>query len=157
MAPRIMKRGLQAAALAAVLSAGGLHVGAAPAVADPSCGVGGCSSSVNDSSLYATAYFNWCGGGSTGTMVTSGQTTCTSGNVAQKPYGLTANGGHTPYSEDWDSLRIDAGWCYKVRFIVDFGDDFNRTYDRRGTTAAWVKVSDNADAHILGQSSTSCP
>jgi hypothetical protein len=152
-----MRRGLQAAALAAVFSAGGLFVGATPASAGPNCSPLGCSSSVNDTPVTATAFFNWCGGGSTGTMTTSGQTTCSSGGVAQKTYGLTTNGGHTPYSQDWDSLRIDAGWCYKVKFVVDLAPDFTRTYDRRGTSAAWVKVSDNADAHIQGQSSSTCP
>ncbi|SFO04043.1 hypothetical protein SAMN04487980_104815 [Streptomyces sp. cf124] len=140
-----------AVAFVAVLGTGTTaHAGA-------SCGVTGCSSSVNDTSVGATALKNWCRGGDSTGASTDKQPTCKSDDVPQKSMYLSPNGGHTPYREDWDTLRVDAGWCYKVRFIVDFGDDFNRTYDRRGLSAAYVKAADNADAHVIGQSTSSCP
>ncbi len=147
--------------LIAACSAGSLLVAASPASADPGCThlpTGGtwCSSSVNDSGISATALFNWCTTGATGAAVYT-MPTCSSGGVPQKSYGLAPNGGHTPYSEDWDTLQIDAGWCYKVKFVVAADLDQTRTYDRRGKSAAWVKVADNADAHIQGQSRSTCP
>ncbi|MET7900706.1 hypothetical protein ABZS86_04240 [Streptomyces sp. NPDC005355] len=132
--------------------------GSAPAAyAGASCGTLGCSSSVNDSALGATAYKNWClSGSSTGDWTTS-QPTCSSDGVAQKTYYLSAYGGHTPYSEDWDTLRVDAGYCYKVKFVIDWEPDFTKIYDRRGKSAAWVKAADNADAHVVDQGYSSCP
>ncbi|MEU6242474.1 MULTISPECIES: hypothetical protein [unclassified Streptomyces] len=130
---------------------------ATTASAGASCSIAGCSSSVNDTSLGATALKNWCRGGDSTGAWTATQPTCKSDNVAQTTYYLSSGGGHTPYSEDWDTLRIDAGWCYKVKFVIDLAPDFTKTYDRRGTTAAWVKAADNADAHVIGQSSSSCP
>lgn len=128
-----------------------------PAYAGASCGITGCSSEVNDSAYSATALKNWCtSGGGTGDL-TGTKPTCTVDNVQQTTYFLSSGGGHTPYKEDWDVLQIDAGWCYKVHFIVDFGSDFTKTYDRRGTSAGYVKVSDNADAHVQGQSTSGCP
>jgi hypothetical protein len=141
------------------ISVGGLLGGAAaPAAADPGCApiVGWCSTTVNDSSLFATALFNWCTGGNTGDSTTT-RPTCSSGGVAQKTFFLSAGGGHTPFNEDWDTFQVDAGWCYRVRFVITAGPDFTRTYDRRGTTALYVKVADDADAHIQAQSSTTCP
>jgi hypothetical protein len=127
--------------------------GAASAKAlDESCGSTGCSSSVNDSAYSATALFNWCGGGTTGTLTTT-RPTC--GN--QKSMGLVPGGGHTPWNEDWDTLQIDGGWCYKVKFTLPAQPDNVTRYDRRGKSAAWVKVEDFSDAHVLAQSTSSCP
>ncbi|MFD6415154.1 hypothetical protein [Streptomyces sp. NPDC060194] len=158
MVSRKQSRGFSRSAVAVTAMAFVAVLGSGTAAhAGASCDITGCSSSVNDTSLGATAFKNWCGSGSTGTLTENSLTSCKSGDVAQATYYLSANGGHTPYREDWDTLRIDAGWCYKVRFIVDFGDDFNKTYDRRGKGAAYVKAANNADAHILGQSTSSCP
>jgi len=133
-------------------------VGSAPAAqAGTGCTLTLCSTTVNDSAYGATAYYNWCrAGDSTGDSTTT-EPKCKSDGEAQKTRNLTPRGGHTPYSEDWDAFRVDAGWCYKVRFIRTGQPEFTRTYDRRGTTALWVKVSDNADAHILDQGTASCP
>ncbi|MCT9930149.1 hypothetical protein N5079_07915 [Planotetraspora sp. A-T 1434] len=124
------------------------------AFAGPSCTVAGCSTTFNDSPMEAWAYFNWCRkGDSTGAWTVS-EPTCTSGGASQDTFYLDS-GGHTPLGQDWDAFRVDAGWCYRVKFVVSFGSDFTRTYDRRGQSAAWVKVADNADAHILAQTNTS--
>ncbi|RZU45600.1 hypothetical protein EV284_0239 [Streptomyces sp. BK022] len=40
---------------------------------------------------------------------------------------------------------------------ADTARECHETYDRRGTSAAGVKASDDADAHVVGQSSSSCP
>ncbi|WP_345574502.1 hypothetical protein [Nonomuraea rosea] len=149
-----MRKGPIAAATGLAV-AGTLWMGGAAGaeVLDESCGSTGCSSSVNDSGTGATAVFNWClSSGTTGTLTTT-EPTC--GN--QKTYWLSAGGGHTPWSEDWDTLRIDAGWCYKVKFTLPGQPDNTTRYDRRGKSAAWVKVEDFSDAHILAQSSSSCP
>lgn len=140
------------------VSIGGLLFAVPSASADPGCApvVGWCSSSVNDSAFSATALFNWCTGGSTGDS-TATRPTCSSGGVAQKTYSLSPRGGHTPYSEDWDTLQIDAGWCYRVKFVITAGTDFTRTYNRIGTSALYVKVADDADAHVQAQASSSCP
>lgn len=148
------------AVLLVVISVGGLLGGAvAPAAADPGCApvVGWCSTTVDDSSLPATALFNWCiGGKNTGDSTTT-RPTCSSGDVAQKSFFLSSRGGHTPFNEDWDTFQVDASWCYRVKFVITAGTDFTRTYDQRGTTARYVKVADDADAHILAQSTTTCP
>lgn len=118
------------------------------------CDVLGCSSVVNDSPYSVTALFNWCeSGGTTGTMTTT-RPTCGS----QHSLGLAPGGGHTPYGEDWDTLQIDGGWCYKVKFVLSAAPDSpGHYYDRRGLSTAWVKVRNNADAHVEKQSTTSCP
>ncbi|MFG2479732.1 hypothetical protein [Streptomyces fagopyri] len=153
----VVSRRSRAIAVTAALAAVFVGGPAPAAFAGASCSIAGCSSQVNDSSLGATGLKNWClGGNSTGDLTTT-QPTCSSDGVAQKTYYLSSGGGHTPYSEDWDTLRIDAGYCYKVKFIIDLAPDFTRTYDRRNTSAAWVKSADNADAHVVGQSSSSCP
>ncbi|MEW1648265.1 MULTISPECIES: hypothetical protein [unclassified Streptomyces] len=125
-----------------------------PAHAGPNCSIAGCSSTYNDTGATATALFNWCtASGSTGDTTTT-RPSCSSEGAAQKQYLLLGHE-HTPETQDWDVLQIDAGWCYKVYF--DSITNFTRTYDRRGKTAEWVKISDYADAHIQGQSNTSCP
>ncbi|MEU1179122.1 hypothetical protein ABZ464_16005 [Streptomyces sp. NPDC005820] len=145
---------------AAVVAALGFAavLGTAPtAQAGPGCTLTLCSTTVNDSAYGVTAFFNWCRGGDSTGDSTATEPKCASDGVKQKTQNLTARGGHTPYSQDWDAFRVDAGWCYKVKFIRTGQPQFTRTYDRRGTTALWVKVGDNADAHVLDQGTASCP
>jgi hypothetical protein len=127
----------------AVLPASAAHAG-------PNCSAAGCSTSFNDSPHEAWAYFNWCRDHDSSGASTDKEPTC----GAQNTY-LIGSGGHTPFGQDWDAIRVDAGWCYRVKFVVSFGRDFTRSYDRRGQSALWVKVSDNADAHILTQTNSS--
>ncbi|MEV7203322.1 hypothetical protein [Streptomyces griseoluteus] len=155
---KVLPRGIgRAAAVVTAMTVVGVMGSATTASAGASCGIGGCSSSVNDTALGATALKNWCRSGDSTGSWTATQPTCSSDGVAQTTYYLSPNGGHTPYKEDWDTLRIDAGYCYKVKFVIDLAPDFTKTYDRRGTSAAYVKAADNADAHVVGQSSSSCP
>jgi hypothetical protein len=155
--PRMASAATLGVGLASTLWMGGVANAQTTAPVDvkplgESCGVLGCSSVVNDSAFGATAWFNWCMGGGTGASTTT-LPTCDH----QKPFPLSPRGDHTPYDQDWDVLEVDAGWCFKVKFIVDFGTDFTRTYDRRGKSALYVKAADNADAHVQAQSSSSCP
>ncbi|MEV4383623.1 hypothetical protein [Streptosporangium sp. NPDC049644] len=157
-----MKMRKTAIALAAGLAvAGTLWTGGAagaqttaPArVLGPSCSVLGCSSVVNDSNTVATALRNWClSTGSTGTLTTTRPACGT-----QSTYLLGSKGSHTPWDQDWDVLQVDAGWCYYVKFTLPGQPDNYTRYDRRGKSAGWVKVEDFSDAHVLGQSQTSCP
>jgi hypothetical protein len=63
----------------------------------------------------------------------------------------------TPDSEDWDTFRVDAGWCYKFRMYGPDGVIFKtHTIDRRGLGAVWVKVLDVQTARVTFQSSSSC-
>ncbi|XVQ89049.1 hypothetical protein ACQP2K_17015 [Microbispora siamensis] len=138
---------LAGAAVLALLPADGAFAG-------PSCSSLGCSTTVNDSPMEAWAYFNWCTSApGTGTW-TDVEPTCSSGGKAQATYYL-APGGRTPSNQDWDAFRVDAGWCYRVKFVRDFNTDFTLTFDRRGKSAVWVKVQDNAVAHILNQTNSS--
>lgn len=108
---------------------------------------------INDSALSATALRNWCSGGSTGTLTTT-RPTC--GND-QGTHHLAPGGGRTPSDQDWDVVQIDAGWCYYLKFDLPGQPDNHTRYDRRGKSAAWVKVEDWAVAHIVDQSANSCP
>src|SRR5689334_16933186 len=146
------------AVLLVVISIGGLlGVASTPAAADPGCApiVHWCSTTVNDSAFFATALFNWCTGGNTGDSTTI-RPTCSSGGAMQRTFFLSAGGGHTPFNEDWDAFQVDAGWCYRVKFVITLGTDFTRICHRRGTAALYVKGADNADAHTQTQSPTPC-
>ncbi len=154
-----MVRRVSQAVLLVAVGVGGLLVGVAPVSAGPNCApvVGWCSTTVNDSSFSAVALFNWCRANDGTSAWTAIRPTCSDEGAAQKSLFLTSGGGHTPFNQDWDSFQVDAGWCYKVKFVVTAGNDFTRIYDRRGASAIWVKVGDDADAHIQGQGSATCP
>ncbi|MFE0631549.1 hypothetical protein ACFW3D_31915 [Streptomyces sp. NPDC058864] len=121
----------------------------APQASAGGCTIVGCSQSWNYTSTYATAFKSWtCEWGTTGSWST--------GCVGGDPYGLSGYGTHTPDGQDWDVVRIDAGWCYKLHLLVP-GKTWDVVYDRRGTSAAYVKVENWGYAKITYQSSTSCP
>ncbi len=150
---RAARRALRAAMLV-MISVGVLFVsGSTPASAGTSCSWVGCSTTVNDSAFSATAYRNWCwGGNSTGDSTENFPYCNTDGGLY-----LSAYGGHTPRDQDWDTFRVDAGWCYRVFFNRLWLPSFTRTYDRRGRSALYVKVGDDAIAHIKAQSTSTCP
>jgi hypothetical protein len=132
-------------------------VAALAAVAPPSASAGAVLANgqvINDSAYSATAIRNWClSGGSSGTLTTT-RPTCGSD---QSSLGLAPRGGRTPSSQDWDVVQIDGGWCYHVKFDLPLQPDNNTRYDRRGRSTAWVKVEDPVKAHIVAQSTSSCP
>lgn len=142
-----------ATCLAAVIAAAGLTVvsPAGAAYAGTKCSdTFGCSMVQNgETGANITARHNWtCSWGSTG----SSSTGCTSGAAYTVPQYTT-----TPAGQDWDVLQVDAGWCYKVRFVNWWGKDWTETYDRRGNTALYVKIEDGSVGIVLGQSNTRCP
>lgn len=127
--------------------------GAGTAVADPDCSaLFGCSEVENWSGLTAFAVHDWTCEGSTGTVDTTGE--CVAGGL--RLLGSTP-GSHTPDGEDWDALRVDAGWCYRVQFVNWWGKSWSASYDRRGQSDAYVKVEDGSIAYVVGQSRTRCP
>ncbi|GGX76365.1 hypothetical protein [Streptomyces fructofermentans] len=140
---------LATAAAATVLSpATAAHAGA-------SCSLAGCSETVNQSDLSVYAARNWCIAGSDTGATTTTTPTCSSDGVAQATRWVTA-GTQTPSGQDWDTFRVDAGFCYKVSFKSPIDTDFTKTYDRRGTSAVWVKVEDDYTAYVTSQKTATC-
>lgn len=114
------------------------------------CSLLGCSQTVNGSEYPVLVARDWtCSGGTTGTVATD----CAS---AHRTHWL-APGERTRRHQDWDAFRVDAGWCYRVRFVLPY-KAWTTTYDRIGQpTPAYVKVEDHAVAYVLAQGRTSCP
>lgn len=88
-------------------------------------------------------------GGTTGTR---GGENC----VASTPRQWIYYGQRSPSWEDWDSFRVDAGYCYKVTFTLPY-DQWTEYINRSGTTAVWVKVEDHGMAFVYAQRYGSCP
>lgn len=62
---------------------------------------------------------------------------------------------------DWDTFRVDAGWCYKVTWYtlnqnLQYIPYWWSTYDQVGKGDLWKKVSNNELAKITSQSSSHC-
>jgi hypothetical protein len=114
----------------------------------------GCSETVNDSQTSVYTGRNWCGGGET----RAGDTfpSCTSDGVPPSFVWVYA-GDRTPRGQDWDSFRVDGGWCYQVTVLSYPGPDIGyRVYDRRGTNGLWVRVHNNQTAYVTNQSTSGC-
>lgn len=124
---------------AAVLLTGIGTAAAVPAQAGGSCTLG-CSETHNVSSLGVLAGRNW-NGQSTG----SGQTM------------WLYNGDKTPQKQDWDAFRVDAGYCYKVRWYFYGIAQDNSTYNQVGKGALWVQVHNYETAEVRSQAYGHCP
>ncbi|MEU6810361.1 hypothetical protein ABZ920_15480 [Streptomyces sp. NPDC046831] len=123
------------------------------AAAGESCTLGMCSETVNQSSTWVVAYKNWtCSTGSTGTSSTG----CVQTNDNTKIRTL-APWTQTPGGEDWDAFRVDAGYCFKVRFTTVYGSSSTKYYNRSGLGAVYVKVGNDATAYVLAQKYGACP
>ncbi|MFI6284682.1 hypothetical protein ACIBCM_07995 [Streptomyces sp. NPDC051018] len=131
-------------------------LGPAPAAYAGDCTGPFCSATANDTAQPVLTARNWCQGGTTTGDTTTTTPVCTSGGSAQEQRWIS--GGHsTPSGEDWDTFRVDAGWCYTVYFDgFLWGTDFTRTYNRAGASAVWVKVANDYTAHVQKQSSGGC-
>ena len=148
-----MKRTIAAIASTLVLAGAGL-IGSAPAAqAGASCSFG-CSQTYNDTGIGATAFRNWCWSGNTGDYSLT-KPTCTSDGVKETFIGVGAHS-TTPLNQDWDGFQVDAGWCYKIHFAIALAPDWDWTYDASGGGAMWVKVANNAAAHITSQTYGHC-
>jgi hypothetical protein len=150
--PTRMRMGMAAAVIAVTATSTAVLGSSAPAAqASASCYLGiFCSRTVNLTSLGVLAVKNWtCKGYSNADSSTG----CADLGTTR----VLWQGQATPDGEDWDAFRVDAGWCYRVEFTTAFSD-FYRVYDRRGMNSpVYVKVADDADADVVGQSSSSCP
>lgn len=153
-----MRRSLKSAAALAASAIAIVLFGPAPvAQAGASCSILGCSGTQNDSQYSITVYRHWCGGGNNADGTTT-KPTCKSDGVAQQEATRAPGTGTSP-NVDWDVFRVDAGWCYKVRFKSPYHTDFDHTYNMSATTsvALYVKVSDDWRAHVMSQKYGSCP
>ncbi|GAA3852991.1 hypothetical protein GCM10022243_18250 [Saccharothrix violaceirubra] len=141
--------------MAVLLGLTGLVVATPYAAAGP-CSWPGCAYSVNETDLWTAVLRNWCWPGETGDS--KGYFLgCAQSGVSQDLSFLSPNGGHTPPSQAWNVLRVDAGWCYKVHFERYWSSSFTRIYDQRGRADLYVMVGNEAKAHIQGQGYSSCP
>ena len=111
-----------------------------------------CSQTQNNSSLGVLTARDWlsCGGG---TGATGGENCVTQDQNRRK---WIYTGGYTPLFQDWDSFRVDAGYCYRVTFVQPHYQ-WNSTYNRSGLGAVWVKVGDTSLAVVTAQRYGSCP
>lgn len=142
--PRALVLALAATALAIVTPAPAAEAGS-------SCIEPLCSTIENRSTLGVYIGRDWtCSGGTTGTA--RGESCVSTSNRRWLPQGST-----TPAWQDWDSFRVDAGYCYRVHFILPY-DSWTQNDNRSGmTTPVWVKVEDHAIARIQAQQYGSCP
>lgn len=139
---------------ASALAAGAL-LGAAPAASAGEACDGGCSETYNDTGDGLLVARNWCWGFWDG-MVREGDNPVSQCNSSDK-YTWLSPGTHTPGTVDWDTFRVDGGWCYLVYFYNDWTG--LRTYyrfDRTGKNGLWVKVSNNESAHVYQQAYGHC-
>ena len=135
----------------------GLGAGAASAGEPaPGAGIEGgsciepfCSKTWNYSSLGVYVGKDWQCSGTTGTR---GGENC----VAANPRMWIYNGERSPWGQDWDAFRVDAGWCYKVTFTLPY-DQWTEYINQSGTGAVWVKVENHGMAFVYDQRYGSCP
>ncbi|MED7827255.1 hypothetical protein [Streptomyces chiangmaiensis] len=125
--------------------------------AGPNCTLGFCSHTSNDSNLSVYIAKNWCWStGTTGSATTS-DPYCSSSSERM----WISPGQDSPSGQDWDTFRVDAGWCYSVKFTEAewYGlHEWWVTYNRVGqSTPFWVKVENNAIASVRAQRYGSCP
>jgi hypothetical protein len=138
----------------ALLAVVGLSVltPAGAAQAGTSCGTfSGCSHVRNSDNQAITAKRNWLCGGTTG--ASTADPNCVSGDV----YWLN-QGDQTPIFQDWDVVRVDARWCYKIHFVNWWGKSWTERYDRRAySTPLYVKVENGSIGEVVDQSLSTCP
>ena len=152
-----MTKRVRAAVIALILSTlGVLLVGAgAPAAsaavipAGPGCDAG-CSQTYNQSAYGVYAAHDWCDSGSY-------HGPCVDHGTYHNSYMWIPAGGHTPLNQDWDTFRIDAGWCYRITITYAYGlysEDF--TYDQRGKGEVWIPIHNDETGIVRFQSTSSC-
>lgn len=143
------KRGSFLARFALVMSAlvAGAIIAPSSASAGSSCSYPLCSTTWNASGYSALVSHDWC----------DGNNGPCSGSQSKwlSPNGSTAGTG------DWDTFRVDAGWCYKVTWYtlnqnLQYVPYWWSTYDQVGKGDLWKKVSNNELAKITSQSASHC-
>jgi hypothetical protein len=126
--------------------------------ASTSCALGVlCSATENNSAYSVYIARNWCWNSGTTASSTTSDPSCSSSSDRRWIVPRQSS----PSGEDWDTFRVDAGWCYRVHFAEAewYGlHEWDVTYNRAGqSTPVWVKVEDNAIAIVESQRSGSCP
>lgn len=118
-------------------------VGVAPtAFAGPGCTWPFCSEIRNRSSLGIAVFHDWCG---TGEIIVRYEPPC--GWANQIRYLEPGEG--TPPRQDWDVLRVDAGW----RYTVTAPPHYSRMYDNRNSyRPMYVRVHDWQAITVANQS-----
>ncbi|MFI8303414.1 hypothetical protein ACIF80_08185 [Streptomyces sp. NPDC085927] len=124
------------------------------AQAGGACDWSGCSEFTNGSHLGVLAVKHWnCSTGTTGTA--------SEGCVNTGDTKWIDPGKRTPSGQDWDALRVDAGYCYKVEFLNEFPlltKRWTMTYDRtKSTKPVYVKIENPSQGYVLAQKAGSCP
>lgn len=133
--------------VAASALAAGLLLGGAPTASAGEACDGGCSQTYNDTGGSVVVARNWCWGFWDGWQQ-PGDDVVRQCNSNDK-YALLSPWTRTPGTVDWDTFRVDRGWCYRVYFYNDWtGLSTWYTFDRTGRDGLWIKVSNNESAHI---------
>ncbi|MGW4650331.1 hypothetical protein [Kitasatospora sp. NPDC004289] len=146
-----MHRALTVAAVLALALAG------AVAVPLPGGGCTGvCSETVNAADRPLTAGRNYCAGGQSTGDLTLRRPGCASAESEQR-WTTVPPGRQTPAGQDWDTLRVDPGWCYRVSFegFFPWTADFARDY-AAGEAALYVKVGNDYTARVESQEYGPC-
>lgn len=141
-------------AITATVASFAFVVSTSTAQAGGACDWSGCSEFTNGSHLGVLAVKHWnCGTGTTGTA--------SEGCVNTGDTKWIYTGERTPVSQDWDALRIDAGYCYKVEFLNEFpllAKRWTMTYDRTNSAKpVYVKIENPSQGYVLAQKRGSCP
>ncbi|NUL02535.1 hypothetical protein HRW07_04595 [Streptomyces lunaelactis] len=143
------KRGSFLARFALVMSAlvAGAIIAPSSASAGSSCSYPLCSTTWNASGYSALVSHDWC----------DGNNGPCSGSQSKwlSPNESTAGTG------DWDTFRVDAGWCSKVTWYtlnqnLQYVPYWWSTYDQVGKGDLWKKVSNNELAKITSQRASHC-
>lgn len=102
----------------------------------------------NRTNLSVVTRKDWtCSSGTTG----SSSTGCV-GGATKTLYGW---GDDTGFSEDWDVVQVDAGWCYSIKFVLPY-KEWTLTFNRAGLSNLYVKVEDHGDAYVMSQKYGGC-
>lgn len=154
MNPTRVRRRIVNTVAASALAAAGL-LGAAPtANAGEACD-GGCSQTYNDSTSTVKVARNWCWGYWDGWQK-SGDDAVRQCNSDAK-YDVLYPSTRTPGNVDWDTLRVDGGYCYQLYYYNDWtGAKSYYTIDRAGKDGLWLKVANNESVHVTFQKYGHC-
>ena len=127
-------RTVRAAVIAAVAVTGLMVAPSGAAQAGESC-TGGCSETHNRSTALVMAGRDWPNPSADWIWVSPGY--------------------NTPSKQDWDAFRVDAGYCYTVKWQVYGVTTSTKKYDQRGKGNLWVQVHNDEIAIVTHQSTTS--
>jgi hypothetical protein len=143
------------------LPSAGADTGIGAAAVPPATTAGqcnfGCSETDNTSQFPVLIGRNWCWSESWEEAPGDALRNCTSGGVIQGSMWIPGGNGGSPDGQDWDTFRVDGGWCYTGSMLSWPGPwQTPFRYDRRGANGLWVRVHNNELAIVTGQTSGNC-